>query len=97
MDDGRLLDALLRAARGLGVAVRVERFETPALGAGASCRLRGERLVLIDAGAPLPDQVRALARALAEGETDAVFMVPEAREAVEALRRADAARAPSSG
>ena len=64
MDDGRLFDELLRAAHRLGVEVRVERFETPAAGGGASCVLRREPLVLIDAGAPLSDRCRALARAL---------------------------------
>jgi hypothetical protein len=36
--------------------------------------------------APLPVRIAALARALSELETDAIFMVPAAREAVEAMR-----------
>jgi hypothetical protein len=86
MDDGRLLDELLRAARTLGVEVRIERFETPAAGGGASCVLRGAHLILIDAGAPVVDRAKALARALSSFETDAIFMVPEARQAVDAAR-----------
>jgi hypothetical protein len=86
MDAPRLFDELLRAAHALGGEVRVERFETPAAGGGASCVLRGERLILIDAGAPIADRVRALARALSQMETDAVFMLPEARLAVDAAR-----------
>jgi hypothetical protein len=91
VDDQRLLDELLRVAGRLGVAVRTERFETPAAAGGAACLLRGERLVLLDERAPLRDRVAALARALSEAETDVVFMLPEAREALEA------ARGPGSG
>src|SRR5262245_5308188 len=85
MDDQSLFGELLRAARSLGLGVRVERFETPAAGGGSSCVLRGERLVIIDERAPLRDRVTALARARSKEEIDAVFMVPEARQAVEAL------------
>jgi len=84
MDDGALLDELLGVARKLGVPVRVEPFETPAAGGGGRCLLHGRELVLLDARASLPDRVRALARALAGLEVDAVYMAPEARELIEA-------------
>jgi hypothetical protein len=64
----------------------VEPFETPAQTGGGSCLIRGERLIVIDSTAPLPVRIGALARALSELETDAIFMVPDAREAVEAMR-----------
>ncbi len=86
MDDQSLFDALLLVAAALGVAVRVEPFETPAQAGGGSCIVRGERLIVIDSTAPPPVRIAALARALSELETDAIFMVPEAREAVEAMR-----------
>jgi hypothetical protein len=86
MDDRPLFDELLRVAAVLGVAVRVEPFETPAQAGGGSCIVRGERLMVIDSMAPLPVRIAALARALSELETDAIFMVPAAREAVEAMR-----------
>lgn len=86
MDDQHLFDELLRVTKTLGVAVRVEPFETPATSGGGSCVFLGKPLVLIDASAPLQGRIAALARALAELETDTVFMVPEAREAVEAMR-----------
>jgi hypothetical protein len=50
--------------------------------------LQGEQLVLVDAHAPIQDRILVLARALAELESDAVFMVPEAREVVEAMKGA---------
>ena len=86
MDDRPLFDELLRVAAALGVAVRVEPFETPTQAGGGSCIVRGERLIVIDSMAPLPVRIAALARALSELETDAIFMVPAAREAVEAMR-----------
>ena len=86
MDEAHLLEELLRAAEQLGIAVRIEPFETPATAGGGSCVFRGERLILIDATAPLRGRIAALVGALAELETDTVFMVPEAREAVAAMR-----------
>src|SRR5438046_2581357 len=56
MDDPQLFDELLRAAEKLGVEVRVEPFETPAVTAGGLCVVRGERLVLIDQRAPLGER-----------------------------------------
>ncbi len=76
MDDQPLFDELLHAAERLGVAVRMEPFETPAIMGGGLCIVRGENLVLIDQRAPLLDRIRALT----------VYMAPEARELIEALR-----------
>jgi UDP-N-acetylmuramate dehydrogenase len=85
MDDVSLLDELLRVAGKLGIPVRIEPFETPAAGGGGLCTVRGRQLVLLDARAALPDRVRALARALAPLPVEAVYMAPEAREAIEAM------------
>ncbi len=86
MDDPTLFDELLHAVARLGAAVRMEPFETPAIMGGGLCVVRGENLVLIDARAPLPDRLRALARALVELQSETVYMAPEARELIEALR-----------
>jgi hypothetical protein len=85
MDDQHLLDELLHAAARLGVAVRMEPFETPAALGGGLCVLRGETLVLIDQRAPLLDRIRALAQAVVELQSETVYMAPEARELIEAL------------
>ena len=50
---------------------------------GGLCVVRGASLVLIDQRAPLPDRLRALARALVELESETIYMAPEARELVE--------------
>ena len=56
MNDQNLFDELLRAAENLGVAVRIEPSETPAIAGGGRCVFLGEPLVLIDARAPLRDR-----------------------------------------
>jgi hypothetical protein len=86
MDEQPLFDELLRVTAALGVAVRIEPFETPATAGGGSCLIRGERLIVIDATAPLAIRISALGRALSELETDVVFMIPEAREIVESMK-----------
>lgn len=86
MDAQQLLDELVQAARRLGVEVRTEPFETPAATGGGLCLVRGAHLVLIDQRAPLADRLRALARALGDLESEAVYMAPEARELVERAR-----------
>ena len=86
MDDLPLFDELLHAAERLGVEVRMEPFETPATTGGGLCAVRGENLVLIDQRAPLLDRIRALVRALVELQSETVYMAPEARELIEALR-----------
>lgn len=97
MNAEHLFEELLRAAEQLGMAVRIEPFETPAIGGGGRCVFRGEQLVLIDAQAPLRDRIRALARALAELDAERVFMVPEAREVVEAMKGAGTKREQPGG
>jgi hypothetical protein len=86
MDDQHLFGELLHAAARLGVDVRIEPFETPATLGGGLCVVRGEALVLIDQRAPLPDRLLALARALVELQSETVYMAPEARELIEAVR-----------
>jgi hypothetical protein len=86
VDDQPLFDELLHAAARLGVAVRIEPFATPATMGGGLYVVRGESLILIDQRAPLPDRLRAVARALVELQSETVYMAPEAREFIEAVR-----------
>lgn len=85
MDDQHLFDELVRVSEKLGVEVRMEPFETPAIAGGGLCLLRGERLALLDAWAPLRGRVVALARALSQLDTETVYMAPEARALIEAM------------
>ena len=83
MDAQQLLDELVQAAARLGVEVRTEPFETPAALGGGLCIVRGAHLVLIDQRAPLVDRLRAIARALGDLGSEAVYMAPAARELVD--------------
>ena len=86
MDDQHLFDELLRVAEKLGVEVRIEPFETPAIAGGGLCLFRGEILALLDACAPLTGRVVALAQALSQLDTETVYMAPEARDFLEEAR-----------
>lgn len=86
VDDQHLFNEFLLAAEKLGVEVRIEPFETPAVSGGGMCLLRGEKLVLLDAHAPLTNRTLALALALSELENETVYMAPEAREFIEAIQ-----------
>jgi hypothetical protein len=86
MDDQQLFTELLHAAEKLGVEVRIEPFETPAIAGGGLCLFRGETLVLLDACAPLRGRVVALAQALSKLDTETIYLTPLARDLVETLR-----------
>jgi hypothetical protein len=66
------------------VAVRVDAFDAPLPGAGASCVLRGRPLVLLDRGATPRQRLLALARALGPLGIDRVWVTPAARDLLEA-------------
>ncbi len=82
-----LFQELCTAAERLGVEVRVEPFDTPALRAGGLCSLRGAKLILLDGHASLDERLWALARALARLDADAVYVTPAARELIERAQR----------
>ena len=88
MDDRELFDELVRVAVRLGVEVRTEPFETSPARGGGRCRLAGREFIFLDARAPLGDRLRALASALGELDLDDVYLMPEARDRVEAERDA---------
>ena len=86
MEPGRLLSELFSAARKLGLRVRVEPFETPPLGGGGLCWIRGRQLILLDANASQVEQAGALAEALGAFDTEPIYVAPEARRLIEAAR-----------
>jgi hypothetical protein len=82
MDGRRLFDELVGVAARLGAEVRLEPFSIAAANGGGLCTLGGHALILIDEHAPPSTRVEVLARALGRLEVDAVYMTPEARDAV---------------
>ena len=86
MELWRLFDELAFAARKVGIEVRTEPFD-PAVperqgGRGGLCTVRGERLILVDARAPLPDRIAMIAEALARVDLDSVFLPPIVRATI---------------
>jgi UDP-N-acetylmuramate dehydrogenase len=84
VEDRELLDELVRVAARLGVEVRMEPFETPPARGGGRCVVEGRELILLDARAPLGERVAALSAALAGFDLDDVYLLPEARDRIEA-------------
>jgi hypothetical protein len=86
MELARLLDELSRAAERAGVKVRRETFD-PNLSdvkrpRGGLCTLRGERLILVDAKLPLPEQIATVAEALAGVDLEHLFLPPIVRATI---------------
>ena len=89
MDTATKLLLLEQLAARLGVEVRYEPMsQDRAAVAGGLCRLRGRTMVIVDAKAPLAEQVGVLLDALSELDTDTVFVPPLIRRAL-ARRRED--------
>jgi hypothetical protein len=78
-----LAEALSLAVERLGGQVRTEPFEAPARLGGGLCWLRGQPVVLLDAGASLDARIQVLARAVATLGSDRVYLVPEVRALVD--------------
>lgn len=89
MGPERLLQELADVAEAVGVTVRREPFGKGLVErAGARCRVNGRTVVLLNCVAPLPEQIRALAEALAPLETTSVSMSRSTRQEIaEAVRR----------
>ncbi|MFQ6096722.1 MAG: hypothetical protein ACE5O2_03280, partial [Armatimonadota bacterium] len=70
------------AASCLGFRVRYE----PCGGKGGACVLRGERLIIIDESKGPDERLDVIARALADVDTEAVYLPPAVRQAIESRR-----------
>lgn len=79
MDQETMLHHLEELAERLGISVRYE----AAAGRVGVCRLRGERVAVIDANLRVPDRVAALSSVLADEELDGVYIAPEVRRRID--------------
>ena len=93
MKPEQITEALETAAAQLGVQVRYEALTTGAVsGSGGLCRVKGEWWVIIDKKASASERATVLADALATFDTDAVYLPPKVREAVQSRRAAPGRR-----
>jgi hypothetical protein len=85
-DENRVNDALAlrgmeEAARRLGVAVRYERLDDDDIKMSSGfCRVKDEKIVIIDKRLDTRGKWKALAMALKQADLDSVFLPPIARE-----------------
>jgi hypothetical protein len=87
MTPERMLAEFEALASRLGIAVRVEPFETGLSDRGGGlCRLRGRPLVLMDDSLPLGDRIAVLATALADFDLEGVYVSPLVRARIENAR-----------
>ena len=95
MKPEQITETLEQAAAHLGVQVRYETMTGDVAGAGGLCKLRGKWCVIIDRTAPPADRAATLTEALAQLDTDAIFLPPEIRDALAAARSARSGTAAS--
>lgn len=78
---------LLRLAERIGLEVRSEPFDLKVIaGKGGLCWLRGEPVVVMDAGLPVLDKIGVLARALAALDLEAIYVPPFLRARIARAR-----------
>jgi len=82
VDPGILAELMRETAERLGVEVR----ECPPESEGGTVILKGKRVVFMPQGTLASRRVELIARALAEVDTEAVFLLPAVRDAVERAR-----------
>ncbi|MHC5058466.1 MAG: hypothetical protein ACYTKD_27735 [Planctomycetota bacterium] len=82
MDPGILAERMKETAERLGMEVR----ECPPESEGGTVLLKGKRVVFIPHGTLASRRIQLVARALAEVDTEGVFLLPAVREAVERAR-----------
>ncbi len=83
----QLLRDLERLAARAGLEVRREAFDAKVIeGRGGLCRVRGRRVIVMEASLPLLDQTVVLAAALAAVGVEALFLPPFVRARVKRLR-----------
>jgi hypothetical protein len=86
MKPEQMTEALEQAAAQVGVSVRYETMTGEAAGAGGLCKIKGQWAVIIDRRTPASDRAALLVEALAGFDTDALYLPPQLREAIQAKR-----------
>jgi hypothetical protein len=82
MDEDVVIEQLEELARGFGIEIRYEPMsvdEESINVIGGLCKLRGEKLLIINAKAPARDKIRALAQALNHFDLDLIYIKPAIR------------------
>ncbi|MDQ1335988.1 MAG: hypothetical protein QG552_2938 [Thermodesulfobacteriota bacterium] len=84
MDARAVLGYLEAVAEQLGVEIRYEPMEgETVLSPGGMCRIRGKTVIIVNAKAPLEDQVRTLVKALRRLDLSQIYLRPGIRDLLE--------------
>jgi len=86
MKPEKMTEALEQAAIQLGVQVRYETMTGEVSGAGGLCKVKGQWWVIIDRKVPPAERAATLTAALAQLDTDGIYLAPEVRDAIAAAR-----------
>jgi hypothetical protein len=88
MKPEQMMEALEQAAAQLGIQVRYDTMTGDAAGGGGLCKVKGTWFVIIDRKTPPAERAAMLIEALADFDTDGVFLPPQIRDAIAASRSA---------
>ncbi len=84
MDDHAALSQLEGLAYMLGIPVRYERIsEEDEVNVGGLCRLKGERVIIVNSRLSVRDKVHTLAKALKNFDLHDVYVRPAVRDLLE--------------
>jgi len=86
MDQGAIIDQLEELAERFGIQIRYEPISLDEEGInlmGGLCKLRGEKLLIINSKAQARDKIQALAQALSNFDLDQIYIRPAIRGLIE--------------
>jgi len=86
MDEDDIIGQLEELAKGFGIGIRYEPidFEEETINVvGGLCKLRGEKLLIINSKSPARDKIQAFIRALSNFDLDQIYIRPAIRELIE--------------
>jgi hypothetical protein len=86
MKPEQITETLEQAAAHLGIRVRYETMTGDTAGGGGLCKVKGEWCVIVDRKTPAAERAALLIDALADFDTDDVFLPPQLREAIATKR-----------
>ena len=89
MKPEQITETLEQAAKQMGVQVRYETMTGEVSGGGGLCKVKGQWCVIIDRKVAPSERAATLTEALAQLDTDGVFLPPEVRDARNAQQAHD--------
>jgi hypothetical protein len=94
MKPEQITETLEQAAKQMGVQIRYETMTGEVAGGGGLCKVKGQWCVIIDRKVTAGERAATLTEALAQLDTDSVFLPPEIRDALAAARSSSRPSAP---